>query len=128
MEGQRPVRIFIADPQASARSALRLLLEARLQVEIVGEAAETQELQAQLASAGPDLILLDWDLPGRSAAALLGTLRVDGRQPWVIVLGTQPESAPEALASGADAFVSKGDPPKRLLAAICALAGEDTRA
>ena len=122
------VRILIADPQPAARSALRLLLQERLQAEIVGEAAESQELLAQLDSGRPDIILLDWELPGRSTDNLLEALRVDGRQPWVIILGTQSESAAAALASGADAFVSKGDPPKRLLAAICALTGEDPRA
>ena len=36
----------------------------------------------------------------------------------VIALSGQPEARQEALAAGTDAFVSKGDPLKRLLAAV----------
>jgi CheY-like chemotaxis protein len=40
----------------------------------------------------------------------------------VIVLSGQPEAEQDALDAGADAFVSKADPPEQLLAAMCASA------
>jgi DNA-binding NarL/FixJ family response regulator len=36
----------------------------------------------------------------------------------IIALSSRPGARPLALAAGADVFVSKGDPPDRLLAAI----------
>jgi two-component system response regulator AlgR len=103
---------------------LRLLLEERLESSVVGEAADSQELLDQVEDAHPDIILLDWDLPGASTAELIAVFsRLDG-QPKVVVLSTHPELAQSALAVGADAFVAKCDPPKRLLTAIRALSVE----
>jgi DNA-binding NarL/FixJ family response regulator len=121
------VRILIADPQPALRSAVRLLLEEKLALDIVGEAADNQELLVQLARLRPDILLLDWDLPGWSIADLFEAFGGLDWQPKVIVFGVQPESAREALVAGADAFVSKGDPPKRLLTAIRALSPEGQR-
>jgi DNA-binding NarL/FixJ family response regulator len=115
------IRILIADHQSAVRSAVRLLLEKGLELDVVGEAADSKELFAQLESLRPDIILLDWDLPGWSTASLFDAFGELDRQPRVIVLGVKPESMQSALAAGADAFVSKGDPPKRLLTAIQAL-------
>jgi DNA-binding NarL/FixJ family response regulator len=126
---QKPIkiRILIADRQSAVRSAVRLLVEKRLELDVVGEAADSEELLAQLESLRPDIILLDWDLPGRSTASLFDAFGELDRQPMVVVLGVKPESMQSALAVGADAFVSKGDPPKRLLTAIRALPVEGQR-
>jgi DNA-binding NarL/FixJ family response regulator len=124
LEGQESLRILIADHQPAVRSAVGLLLNEKLGLDTVGEAADNQGLLAQLDDLQPDIILIDWELPGWSAADLFETLRGLDRQPGVIVLGTRPESARAALAAGADAFVSKSDPPKRLLTAIRALWAE----
>ncbi|MGD9048840.1 MAG: response regulator transcription factor [Anaerolineae bacterium] len=121
------IRILIADQQSAVRSAIRLLLEKGLELDVVGEAADSNELLAQLESLRPDVLLLDWDLPGRSTANLFDAFRELDRQPKVIVLGVNSESMQSALASGADAFVSKGEPPKRLLAALQALSVEGQR-
>jgi DNA-binding NarL/FixJ family response regulator len=118
------MRILIADQQQAVRSAVRLLLEERLGLHVVGEAADNQELLAQLESFRPDLLLLDWDLPGWSTSSLNDAFHRLDFQPQVIVLDVEPESVQTALAAGADAFVSKGDPPKRLLTAIRSLAPE----
>jgi len=127
MKGQEPLRILIADHQPAVRSAVRLLLKEALRLDVVGEAADNQGLLAQLDTLRPDVILIDWELPGWSAADLFETLHGLDRQPGVIVLGTHPESSRAALAAGADAFVSKSDPPKRLLTAIRALSEESQR-
>jgi DNA-binding response OmpR family regulator len=73
-------------------------------------------LAAQVREFKPQLVLLQWELPGRPAAALLFALRGVDTKPKVIVLSARPESEHAVLASGADAFVSKGDPPEQLLA------------
>ncbi|MCC7352997.1 MAG: response regulator transcription factor [Anaerolineae bacterium] len=112
------VRIWLADKEAKVRSALRLLLEQEPGVYVAGEAAEAQELLAQAQMARPDLILLDWELPGMPSGVLLRALRAVCPCVSVIVLSGRPEAEKAALLSGADAFVSKGDSPERLLAAL----------
>jgi DNA-binding NarL/FixJ family response regulator len=108
------------------RSAVRLLVEQRLAAEVVGEVSSSEELLGEIGRLEPDVVLLDWDLPGTSKCDLLETIRHFRRRPPVLVLSTKQELMQEALDAGADAFVSKGDPPKRLLASIRALS-EDAR-
>jgi DNA-binding NarL/FixJ family response regulator len=112
-------RILIAEHQAVARSALKGFLQGQPGLDVVGEAADSQELLAGLEAACPDLVLLDWDLPGESGAVLISFPRqANCLVTPIIVLGLRPESAPAAMDAGADAFVYKGDGPKELLAVI----------
>jgi DNA-binding NarL/FixJ family response regulator len=112
------MRILIADDQPKVRLGLRLLLEQEEWTNVVGEAAGTQSLLAQVAAARPDLVLLDWSLQGSERPDLLSALRSRSPELAVVVLSGRPEAEQDALAAGADAFVSKADPPERLLAAI----------
>lgn len=112
------MRILLADDQATVRSALQLLLEENPELDVVGEATEAGELLAQVDMACPDLVLLDWELPGSQAADLLPALRQHLPHLVVIALSGRPEARQSALDAGADAFVSKGDPPERLLATL----------
>jgi DNA-binding NarL/FixJ family response regulator len=64
------------------------------------------------------LVLLDWGLPGLPSKALLPALRALCPHLKVVVLSGRPEARQAALDAGADAFVSKIDPPERLLAAL----------
>jgi DNA-binding NarL/FixJ family response regulator len=112
------MHILLVDNQVEVRSALRFLLEQQPGMCLVGEAAEAGELLAQEALQ-PDLVLLDWELPGSQPADLLAALRIR-RRTIVIALSGRPEARQEALNAGVDAFVSKGEPPERLLATLYA--------
>jgi len=109
--------ILLADDR-KVRLALRVLLEQTPGLTIVGEASNAQSLLAQASATRPDLVLLDWTLPGLHEDGSLGTLRRIYPNLSVIVLSGRPEARKRALAAGANAFVSKVDPPERLLAAI----------
>jgi DNA-binding NarL/FixJ family response regulator len=112
------MRVLLADDQGKVRSALRLLLEHQAGVEILGEAVDTTGLLDWVKATCPDLILLDWELPGVPATALLPRLRDHCPGLQVVALSSRPEVCQAALDAGADAFVSKGEPPERLLAAV----------
>lgn len=115
MGGNTQTRILVADGDARVRSALHTLLQQEPTQIAVRESGDIGSLALQIKQFKPDLILLDWELPGRPAAALLFALHGLDYEPKVIVLSTRPESEGDALAVGADAFVCKGDPPERLL-------------
>jgi DNA-binding NarL/FixJ family response regulator len=112
------MRVILADDQAKVRSALRLLLEHQRGVEILGEAVDTTGLLDWAKAACPDLVLLDWELPGLPAAALLSLLHDRCPDLRVLALSSRPDVRQAALDAGADGFVSKGDPPEVLLIAI----------
>jgi DNA-binding NarL/FixJ family response regulator len=121
------MRVLLADDQPKVRSALRLLLGQQPDLEVVGEAAEAESLLVQVKELCPDLVLLDWELPGFAADDLLPALREICPRVTVIALSGRPEARRAALAAGADAFVSKGDPPERLLAAVRGMRMDDRR-
>lgn len=91
-------------------------------MKVVAEVAEAEALLAQTRATRPDLVLLDWGLPGLGAVGSLPALRLACPSLIVIVISGRPEAGREALAAGADAFVSKVDPPEHLLAALHTIA------
>ena len=112
------MRVLLADDQSKVRSALRLLLEQEPELSGVSEATDADELLAQVGTVCPDIVLLDWELPGLPRHDALSALRARCPRLKVIALSGRPEARQAALAVGADAFVSKGEPPERLLAAV----------
>jgi DNA-binding NarL/FixJ family response regulator len=112
------MRILLADDQPKVRFAMRALLERQPGLKVVGETINAENLLAQAETVCPDLVLLDWELPGMAAADLLTVLRAACPDLYVIALSGRPEAYRAALKAGADAFVSKVDPPERLLRAI----------
>ena len=127
------MRILLADDQPRVCSALRLLLEQEPGLTVVGEAAESDALLAQVAALHPDLVLLDWELPDAngagpvrpddpgSGAHLFALLRRRCPDLRVVALSGRHEARRAAQEAGVDAFVSKGDPPERLLETLRAL-------
>jgi DNA-binding NarL/FixJ family response regulator len=112
------IRVLIVDDQTDVRDALRLLLQQTGIASIVGEAARAEDVNDVLSSLSPNVILLDWelaDLPGQQA---LDRLRAGCPQARIIALSANPEARSEAMIAGADAFVSKGDPPEFLIRAL----------
>jgi DNA-binding NarL/FixJ family response regulator len=112
------MRVMLADERPEVRSALRLLLEQDPGVVVMGEAAEAADVLSQVEEACPDLVLLDWDLPGSRPTDLLAALRSICPDLVVTVLSSRPGRRRLALSAGADAFVSKGDSPELLLAVL----------
>jgi DNA-binding NarL/FixJ family response regulator len=113
-----PMRILLADNHPKVQLALRVLLEQQSGYEVVGEAGDVVDLLIQLSVICPDLLLLAWELPGPTSIELLPAIRRICPTLPIIAISERLEAHRAALEAGADAFVSKGDPPDRLLAAI----------
>jgi DNA-binding NarL/FixJ family response regulator len=112
------MRLLIADSQPRVRAALRVLLEQHLGLVVSGEAGTADELLRLVSVSCPDLLLLDWDLPGREPASLVQRMRVQCPAVNIIIISGRAEARPAALAAGAHQFVSKGAPPEGLVAAV----------
>lgn len=125
------MRVLLADDSPEVRSALRLLLEQLDGYEIVGEAADTPALLSDCEALRPDVVLLDWELPGAQVFAegeplrfgAVSALRALLPGVRVVALSVIPHVTGEALSAGADAFVCKSDPPSRLVETLAALRG-----
>jgi DNA-binding NarL/FixJ family response regulator len=112
------VSVVIADNRTHARSAMRLLLTLEPDIVVVSEAADMDAAVAAIVTCNPDVVLLDWGLSKQNGGSVVDDLRTASPDLFVIALSGLPEARQEALAAGADAFVSKGDPPEKLLVAV----------
>lgn len=112
------LRLLLVDDDDAVRSLLRMTLPAGEFVVI--EAADGEEALAELGRERPDIVLLDWKLPGRSGGEVLATLRSDHPGLPVIVLtaDTTARTREEATALGADTFLTKPFSPRELLGVV----------
>jgi DNA-binding NarL/FixJ family response regulator len=112
------MRVILADDQPEVRSALRLLLEDRPGIIVVGEASTTYELISQVRAGNLDLLILDWELPGTNPRELIPLLQTIHPQLSIIALSARPQVRRSALEAGAREFICKSDPPEMLLTTI----------
>ena len=61
----RPLRILIADDNATVRNILRQFLETEPAWSVCGEAVDGKDAVAKAVELKPDLLLLDVDMPGQ---------------------------------------------------------------
>lgn len=112
------VRILVAESRPDVRSALKLLLEQDAGMVVSSEARRGREVLEQVKATCPDVIILDYDLPGLQARDLLQTVRSVCPGVWVVAMCARSEVRQTALSAGADAFLSKADPPRSLLRTV----------
>jgi DNA-binding NarL/FixJ family response regulator len=112
------MKVMVADDQPDVRSALRLMLEEKPGITQVSEVSTAHELILGLKNSCPDLVLLDWELPGTKPDELLKILRRLCSGVKIIALSSRPQMKQIALDFGADDFVCKSDPPETLLSAL----------
>jgi len=112
------MRILIVDNEPRVRSAIRLLLEQQPIINKIEEVANTQELQDHIRNHCPDVLLLDWTLPGSLPNNRLTSLRNFHPGLFIIILDSKPQTEQTALIAGANEFVSKNETAEKLLAAI----------
>jgi DNA-binding NarL/FixJ family response regulator len=118
------LNILIGDASPRVRFGLRLLLEQQPGWRVAGEAEDAQALLEAVRCGCPDLVLLDWELPGMPAEELLSVIRQACPRLWVIFMSGKAELRQMALQAGADIFAYKADPPEKLLGLIRGLVAE----
>ncbi len=121
MKKSRKIRILLADDNSALRSALALLLETRLNASIVGESYSMENLLANLPVSRPDIVILDWELPGTPKDNRIDFLHKIYPDLKVVVIGSQPEIVQQSLAVHADAYISKSEPPEQMVQVLQAI-------
>lgn len=99
--------IFLAEGEKHVLEALRLLLEQQKDMIIAGQAHSAESLLAQVCQKAPDMILLDWTLPGLHPQRLIRTLRECCPDARLVAMSVKPEHEKAAQEYGLDGFISK---------------------
>ena len=118
------VRVLLVDDQALFREALGTLLDARPEVEVVGEAGDGNQALERAAALAPDVVLMDLHMPVLDGIAATRRLRVE--QPGVRVLALttfdDDEDVFAALRAGALGYLLKDVSSDRLVEAVLSAA------
>jgi PAS domain S-box-containing protein len=110
-------RVLVVDDAEDLRMLLRLRIEARNGLTVVGEAADGVAAVELAAELQPDLVLLDLAMPRMDGLEALPLIRAAVPDVRVVVLSgfNQNTLADKALAAGADHYVVKGGSMRELL-------------
>ncbi|GAA1209145.1 response regulator transcription factor [Streptomyces rhizosphaericus] len=105
----RPLRIVVADDQASVREGLVLMLDLLPDIDVLGSAANGQQALDQVAEHHPDAILLDLHMPVLDGTEVTRRLTAEHPEVAVVVLTTYADdtSVLETLRAGARAYLTK---------------------
>lgn len=105
----RPLRIVVADDQASVREGLVLMLDLLPDIDVVGSAANGQQALDRVAEHRPDAILLDLHMPVLDGTEATRRLTAEHPEVAVVVLTTYADdtSVLETLRAGARAYLTK---------------------
>ena len=121
------IRVFLVDDHAVFRSGVRAELGRESDMEVVGEAGGVAEAVAGIATARPDVVLLDVHMPdGGGVAVLQGLER--GRQGPVCLALSVSDAAEDVIAvirAGARGYVTKTISGPELADGIRRVAGGD---
>jgi DNA-binding NarL/FixJ family response regulator len=115
------MRILVVDGRNEIRSALRALLEQERGLDIIAEGTDAEGVIELAKQTNPDAILFDSACPPERMGHLLLSIKAALPTVRIVVLSVRLDIERIALRCGADAFVSKFDPPTRLLDTLFSL-------
>ncbi|MEV0096288.1 response regulator transcription factor [Streptomyces sp. NPDC050738] len=129
MTPAKATRVVLADDERMVRTALRVILDAEPDLEVVGEAATGAEAVSVVRSLLPDVVLMDVRMPGidgiRATEQILATL---AEPPRIVVVTTFENDAYvyDALRAGASGFLLKRAAAEDLVQAVRLVARSDS--
>lgn len=114
------IKVLIADDHAIVRAGLRRLLADASDMQVAGEAGNSEEVLAQVRSAEWSVVLLDLGLPDRSGVDTLRLVKQMKPILPVLILSIYPEDqyAINLLRGGASGYIAKDAEPAELIRAI----------
>jgi DNA-binding NarL/FixJ family response regulator len=121
------MRILIIDRQSQACRCLKDLLEKWPQISALREAANGCEALHLLEDYQPEIFLADVRTPDLNGLNAIQLIKAKYHSFVVIDLAMEPELKAEALTSGADAFISKSDPPEKLMEVLAYVLCENNK-
>jgi DNA-binding NarL/FixJ family response regulator len=124
------IRVLLADDQALVRGGFRSLLDARDDIEVVGEAADGYQAVSLAKALVPDVVLMDIRMPDLDGLEATRQIAAEPRLAGVriVILTTfgLDEYLFDALRYGASGFLVKDTEPADLVTAVRVVAAGDS--
>lgn len=114
------IRVFLVDDHQIIRDGIRALLSGISNIEIVAEAASSEEVLLKIRSIPVDVALIDISLPGISGIKLTEqlTLSYPGVKVMILSMHLNEEYVSNALRAGALGYLVKNTTRDELISAI----------
>ena len=114
------IKILIADDHPIVRQGLKQILSEEPDIEVVGEAQNSQEVLELVRKQHWDIVILDITMPGRGGLDVLKELKHERPKLPVLMLSVHPEDqyAVRALKAHASGYLTKDSAPEELVKAI----------
>ena len=114
------ISVMLVDDQNLVRKGVRSLLELSEDIEVVAEASDGVEAIRTIPEVGPDVVLLDMRMPGKSGLDVLQQLSADGNLPPTIILTTfdDDELVLAGIKAGARGYLLKDISLEELVGAV----------
>jgi two-component system response regulator NreC len=118
-----PIRVVVADDHPVVRTGLRTVLAGQTDLEVVGEAADSEEVVKLAAELRPDIVLLDLNMPKGGGVGCVRRLREAGTGARVLVLSMHDDPAVVrgTLQAGASGYLVKQAVDTELVLAVRAV-------
>ncbi|MGW2704117.1 response regulator [Streptomyces sp. NPDC001340] len=115
-----PIRLLLVDDDPLVRAGLALMMGGSGDIEIVGEAADGDQVEDAVQRTRPDVVLMDIRMPSVDGLTATRSLRERADAPEVVVLTTfhADEQVLHALRAGAAGFVLKDTAPAAIVDAV----------
>jgi two-component system response regulator DesR len=110
------IRVLLADNERLVRQAIATLLGMEPDIEVVAQVSRGDEALAAVAEHGPDVVVLDIEMPGMDGLA--AAERLPGQAMVILTSFGRPGYLRRALAAGVRGFIPKDVPAGELAAAI----------
>jgi DNA-binding NarL/FixJ family response regulator len=124
------IRVLLADDQALVRAGFKALLDAREDIEVVGEAADGAQAISLAKTLLPDVVLMDIRMPVldglQATQAITADPRLGGVRIVILTTFELDEYLFEALRYGASGFLVKDTEPVDLVTAVRVVAQGDS--
>ena len=124
-----PIRVLVADDHRLMREGTAALFDSDDRLEVVGLASDGREALELAERRGPDVVLLDLNMPGVGGLEACAALRERDSAPEVLML-TVSDEEPDlyaALRVGASGYLLKDMAPSELIEAVLAVARGEPR-
>jgi DNA-binding NarL/FixJ family response regulator len=118
------IRVAVVDDHPAIRAGLAMVLDAEPDMAHVGAAARAEEVEPLIYRTRPDVVILDYHLPGGDGLELSRRVKNAAPAPKIVLYSASADASflVPGLIAGLDAIVNKADQPNDLFDAIRAVA------